>query len=121
MSITSVILRKTFQWEGGGGGMILRREIPSPSIFEKGKKNFQSKIKTSFECLEKKYNNITENSLSIGLTHITLKCDFFILIIISCFRDSINFDGSKFYIAITCLVLSYRSKVIIKYSDTNNL
>ena len=34
MSITSVILRKTFQWEGGGG-MISRREIPSPSTFDK--------------------------------------------------------------------------------------
>ena len=26
---------------GGGGGMISRREIPSPSIFDKGKNIFQ--------------------------------------------------------------------------------
>ena len=46
MSITSVILRKTFLWEGGregGGGMISRREIPSPSIFDKGKNIFNRK------------------------------------------------------------------------------
>ena len=48
MSITSVILRKKNismggreGGGGGGGGMISRREIPSPSIFDKGKNIFQ--------------------------------------------------------------------------------
>ena len=42
MSITSE--KKHFNGRegvGGGGGMISRREIPSPSIFDKGKNIFQ--------------------------------------------------------------------------------
>ena len=38
----------------GRGGMISRREIPSPSIFDKGKNIFQSKRKTPFDAWKKK-------------------------------------------------------------------
>ena len=37
-----------------GGRMISRREIPSPSIFDKGKNIFQWKRKTPFDAWKKK-------------------------------------------------------------------
>ena len=43
----------------GGGGMISRRAIPSPSTFDKGKKVF---FKGPFDTRKKKDNNIRENS-----------------------------------------------------------
>ena len=57
MSITNVILKKG----GRGGGIISRREIPSPSIFDKGKNIFNRKERP----LLMPDNNITENSHSL--------------------------------------------------------
>ena len=49
MSITRVILRKNISMGGRkGGGMISKREIPSPSIFDKRKKYFSIEKKDPF-------------------------------------------------------------------------
>ena len=55
--------------------MISRREIPSPSIFDKGKNIFQQKRKTPFDDWKKKIiisQRTHTLSLSLGLTHIAL-------------------------------------------------